>query len=65
MLRKLVPGLAKNAPCFALYGCVLGLYPDGTFLVTASIRSATPTNFIAGPLATIHQNVIDIVPVQL
>jgi hypothetical protein len=42
---------AKNAPFFTHYGCVPGLYPEEEFLVTASIRSATPTNFIAGPLA--------------
>ena len=49
-LRKLVPGLAKNAPCFVHYGCVPGLYPEDKFVVTTCILSATPTNFIAGPL---------------
>jgi len=32
------------------YGCVPGLYPEENYMVTAFIRSATPTNFIAGPL---------------
>jgi hypothetical protein len=30
---------------------VPGLYPEENFLVTTFIRSATPTYFIAGPLA--------------
>jgi len=29
---------------------VPGLYPEENFLLTASTRSAIPTNFIAGPL---------------
>ena len=57
-LRKLVPGLAKNAPCFVHYGCVPGLYPEENFVVTTFIRSATPTNFIAGPLAQISRQPI-------
>jgi len=48
-----VPGLQKRVPCFVRYGCVPGLYPDENFVVTAFTHSATPTNFIAGPLATI------------
>jgi hypothetical protein len=52
-LIRLVPGLAKNAPCFVHYGCVSGPYPDEKFVVTTSIRYATPTNFIAGPLVAI------------
>jgi len=51
MLNKICTRTAKNAPCFAHYGCVPGLYPDENFVVTTSIYSATPTNFIAGPLA--------------
>jgi hypothetical protein len=46
MLRR--AKTAKNAPYFAHSGCVPGLYPEEDFLLTAFIRSATPTNFIAG-----------------
>jgi hypothetical protein len=53
MLKKNYTWTAKNAPCFARYGCVPGLYPEENFLVTTSTRSATPTNFIAGPLVVI------------
>jgi hypothetical protein len=45
-------------PCFVRYSCVSGLYLEESFLVTASILSATPTNFIAGPLAQIFQYVM-------
>jgi hypothetical protein len=51
MLNKLRTWTAKLAPCFAHCGCVPGLYPDDKFVITTFIRSATPTNFIAGPLA--------------
>jgi hypothetical protein len=41
----------KTAPWFVHYGCVPGLYPDSTFLLTASMPKPTQTPFIAGPLA--------------
>jgi len=41
---------AKSAPWFVHYGCVPGLYPNLTFLLTASILKPTQTHFIAGPL---------------
>jgi len=56
MLNKNCTWTAKNAPCFAPYGCVPGLYPEKAFAVTAFTRSATPTNFIAGPLAGIKNH---------
>jgi len=40
----------KTAPWFVHYGCVPGLYPDSTFLLTASMLKPTQTPFIAGPL---------------
>jgi hypothetical protein len=40
----------KTAPWFVHYGCVPGLYPDSTFLLTASMPKPTQTPFIAGPL---------------
>ena len=40
----------KRVPCFVHCGCKPGLYPEEYFVVIASIHSATPTNFIAGPL---------------
>jgi hypothetical protein len=43
----------KTAPWFVHYGCVPGLYPDSTFLPTASMPKPTQTPFIAGPLAGI------------
>jgi hypothetical protein len=52
-LSSFVPGVQKLAPCFALYGFVPRLYIDETFLLTAFILSAKPTNFIAGPLGVI------------
>jgi hypothetical protein len=44
----------KTAPWFVHYGCVPGLYPDSTFLLTASMLKPTQTPFIAGPLAVIY-----------
>jgi hypothetical protein len=46
--------MAKNAPWFVHYGCVTGLYPDSTFLLTASMPKPTQTPFIAVPLANIY-----------
>jgi hypothetical protein len=43
----------KTAPWFVHYGCVPGLYPDSTFLLTASMLKPTQTPFIAGPLGVI------------
>jgi hypothetical protein len=54
MPTKLCTWTAKNAPWFVHYGCVPGLYPKENFQVTTFIRSATPTNFIAGPLGGIE-----------
>jgi len=48
----------KTAPWFVHYGCVPGLYPDSTFLPTASMPKPTQTPFIAGPLAQIFQYVM-------
>jgi hypothetical protein len=42
--------MAKSAPWFVHYGCVPGLYPDSTFLLTAFMLKPTQTPFIAGPL---------------
>jgi hypothetical protein len=35
--------MAKTAPWFGHYGCVPGLYPDSTFLLTASMPKPTQT----------------------
>jgi hypothetical protein len=35
--------MAKTAPWFVHYGCVPGLYPDLTFLLTASMPKPTQT----------------------
>jgi hypothetical protein len=42
MRPRLAP-LRRGIVCFANYGCVPGLYPDETFLVTAFIRTDTPS----------------------
>jgi hypothetical protein len=48
MLNQICIWTAKNAPWFVHYGCVPGLYPDSTFLLTASMPKPTQTPFIAG-----------------
>jgi len=49
----------KTAPWFVHYGCVPGLYPDSTFLLTASMLKPTQTPFIAGPLGGIARKTSD------
>jgi hypothetical protein len=44
----------KNRAMLRSFRLVPGLYPDEKFAVTTFIRSATPTNFIAGPLWASH-----------
>jgi len=45
--------MAKSAPWFAYSGCVPGLYPEETIVVTAFILKPTQPTHIAGPLAHI------------
>jgi hypothetical protein len=42
--------IPKTAPWFVHSGCVPGLYPEETFVITAYIHKPTQTPFIAGPL---------------
>jgi predicted ester cyclase len=44
---------AKTRAMLRSTTAVPGLYPDAAFLLTASVRSATFTYFIAGPLGGI------------
>jgi hypothetical protein len=45
MLKKLCTQTAKTTPYFTHSGCLPGLYPDESSIVTAFIRSVTLTNF--------------------